>query len=91
MLFEISATESVGVFDVSAKFMGVPMEKVELIFQVRYTIFLIFYMGFRVISTCFSSGLENRKNERPFSSQEKVQEFLSDWKSQGILSKILEK
>lgn len=31
--FEITATE-VGVFDVSAKFMGVSMEKVELIFQV---------------------------------------------------------
>ncbi len=34
MLFEIAATDSVGVFDVSAKFMGVAMEKVELIFQV---------------------------------------------------------
>ncbi len=34
-MFEIAATETVGVFDVSAKFMGVAMEKVELIFQVR--------------------------------------------------------
>ena len=31
--FEITATE-VGVFDVAAKFMGVSVEKVELIFQV---------------------------------------------------------
>jgi hypothetical protein len=31
--FEITATE-VGVFDVSAKFMGVSVEKVELVFQV---------------------------------------------------------
>jgi hypothetical protein len=30
--FEITATE-VGVFDVSAKFMGVSVEKVELVFQ----------------------------------------------------------
>lgn len=36
VLFEISATESVGIFDVSAKFMGVAMEKVELIFQVGF-------------------------------------------------------
>ena len=36
VLFEISATESVGIFDVSAKFMGVAMEKVELIFQVDF-------------------------------------------------------
>ena len=34
MLFEISATEQPGVFDVNAKFMGVNMEKVELVFQV---------------------------------------------------------
>ena len=32
--FEIAATDNVGVFDVNAKFMGVPMEKVELVFQV---------------------------------------------------------
>lgn len=33
--FEIRSGEEVGVFDVSAKFMGVAMERVELIFQVR--------------------------------------------------------
>ena len=33
--FEITATD-VGVFDVSAKFLGVSMEKVELVFQVSY-------------------------------------------------------
>ena len=32
--FEIAATDNVGVFDVNAKFMGVSMEKVELVFQV---------------------------------------------------------
>jgi hypothetical protein len=34
VLFEISATENVGMFHVNAKFMGVNMEKVELVFQV---------------------------------------------------------
>lgn len=34
VLFEISATEQAGIFDLSAKFMGVNMEKVELVFQV---------------------------------------------------------
>ena len=34
VLFEIAATDTPGVFDLSAKFMGVNMEKVELIFQV---------------------------------------------------------
>ncbi len=34
VLFEISSTERTGVFDVNAKFMGVSMDKVELIFQV---------------------------------------------------------
>ena len=34
VLFEIAATETAGVFDVSAKFMGVNMEKVEMVFQV---------------------------------------------------------
>ena len=34
VLFEISATENPGVFDVNAKFMGVNMDKVELVFQV---------------------------------------------------------
>ena len=33
--FEISTTD-VGVFDVSAKFLGVSMDKVEIIFQVRF-------------------------------------------------------
>ncbi|XP_076443787.1 ras GTPase-activating-like protein IQGAP1 isoform X2 [Babylonia areolata] len=33
VLFEIAATENPGVFDVSAKFMGVAMDKVELVFQ----------------------------------------------------------
>ena len=32
--FEISPSEESGVFDVSAKLLGVPMEKHELIFQV---------------------------------------------------------
>ena len=35
--FEITST-GVGVFQVSARFMGVAMEKVELVFQVRNTI-----------------------------------------------------
>jgi hypothetical protein len=38
VLFEIAATENPGVFDVSAKFMGVAMDKVELVFQVRHGI-----------------------------------------------------
>lgn len=33
VLFEISSTETPGLFDVNAKFMGVSMEKVELLFQ----------------------------------------------------------
>ena len=33
VLFEISSTEDAGVFDVNAKFMGVPMDKVRLVFQ----------------------------------------------------------
>lgn len=36
MIFEISTTDEPGIFEVSAKFMGVTMEKVELIFQVYY-------------------------------------------------------
>ena len=35
VLFEITATDVSGLFDVNAKFMGVPMEKVEVVFQVR--------------------------------------------------------
>ena len=35
VLFEIAATDNVGVFDVNAKFMGVSMDKVELVFQVN--------------------------------------------------------
>lgn len=35
MLFEISTTDEPGIFEVSAKFMGVTMEKVDLVFQVR--------------------------------------------------------
>jgi len=34
-MFEIKSADEVGVFVVSAKFMGVAMEKVELVFQVR--------------------------------------------------------
>lgn len=34
MIFEISTTDEPGTFEVSAKFMGVTMEKVELVFQV---------------------------------------------------------
>lgn len=33
--FEIVPADS-GMFEVSAKFMGIPMEKVEIVFQVRY-------------------------------------------------------
>ncbi|CAL1534099.1 unnamed protein product [Lymnaea stagnalis] len=33
VMFEISSTEDPGVFDVNAKFMGVSMDKVELVFQ----------------------------------------------------------
>ena len=33
VLFEISTTEEPGIFEVSAKFMGVMMEKVDLVFQ----------------------------------------------------------
>ncbi|KAK6188369.1 hypothetical protein SNE40_004554 [Patella caerulea] len=33
VLFEISATENPGVFDIDAKFMGVNMDKVEVVFQ----------------------------------------------------------
>lgn len=32
-MFEIHATDSAGVFEVTAKFMGVSMEKVEVVFQ----------------------------------------------------------
>lgn len=35
VMFEIKSADEVGVFEVSAKFMGVAMEKVELVFQVR--------------------------------------------------------
>ena len=35
VMFEIKSADEVGVFVVSAKFMGVAMEKVELVFQVR--------------------------------------------------------
>lgn len=35
MMFEIKSADEVGMFEVSAKFMGVAMEKVELVFQVR--------------------------------------------------------
>ena len=34
MMFEIKSGDEIGVFEVSAKFMGVAMEKVELVFQV---------------------------------------------------------
>lgn len=34
VLFDIKSGDEVGVFEVSAKFMGVAMEKVELVFQV---------------------------------------------------------
>jgi hypothetical protein len=42
VLFEISSTEEPGVFVVHAKFMGVTMEKVELVFQVSLILFKIF-------------------------------------------------
>ena len=34
VMFDIKLGDEVGVFEVSAKFMGVAMEKVELVFQV---------------------------------------------------------
>ena len=34
VLFEITAGDEIGLFEVSARFMGVAMEKVELVFQV---------------------------------------------------------
>ena len=34
-MFDIKSGDEVGLFEVSAKFMGVAMEKVELVFQVR--------------------------------------------------------
>jgi len=36
VLFEICSTDSSGVFEVNAKFMGVNMDKVELLFQVTF-------------------------------------------------------
>ncbi len=41
VLFEISATETSGLFNLNAKFMGVNMEKVDLIFQVQRQNFFI--------------------------------------------------
>ena len=38
VLFEIATTEKTGVFEVNAKFLGVHMEKVELVFQVRFPV-----------------------------------------------------
>lgn len=43
-MFEIKSADEVGVFVVSAKFMGVAMEKVELVFQVRKNNSLLFSM-----------------------------------------------
>ena len=40
VIFEISTTEEPGIFEVSAKFMGVTMEKVDLVFQVGSCFFL---------------------------------------------------
>ena len=40
VMFEIKSADEVGVFEVSAKFMGVAMEKVELVFQVSSLPFL---------------------------------------------------
>lgn len=44
-MFEIKSADEVGVFVVSAKFMGVAMEKVELVFQVRKNNSLLFSMS----------------------------------------------
>ena len=44
VMFEIKSADEVGVFVVSAKFMGVAMEKVELVFQVRKNNSLLFSM-----------------------------------------------
>ena len=43
------------------------------------------------LSPWFPLGLENRENGKTFSSQGKVREFFQDWRSQGILLKILKK
>ena len=43
VMFEIRSGEEIGVFEVSAKFMGVPMENVELIFQVSSLHFWLFH------------------------------------------------
>ena len=43
VMFEIRSGEEIGVFEVSAKFMGVPMENVELIFQVSSLQFWLFH------------------------------------------------
>ena len=45
VMFEIKSADEVGVFVVSAKFMGVAMEKVELVFQVRKNNSLLFSMS----------------------------------------------
>lgn len=39
VMFDIKSADEVGVFEVSAKFMGVAMEKVELVFQVSGAMF----------------------------------------------------
>ena len=41
VLFEIHATPESGVFDVNAKFMGVNMDKVQLVFQVIQLLVLL--------------------------------------------------
>ena len=38
-MFDIKSADEVGIFEVSAKFMGVAMEKVELVFQVSGAMF----------------------------------------------------
>ena len=41
-MFEIAPSEEVGDFEVKAKFMGVEMEKVQLHFQVKLTLWFTF-------------------------------------------------
>lgn len=50
-MFDISATDNVGVFDVNAKFMGVSMDKYELVFQVRTEALPLFEGVLNVVST----------------------------------------
>lgn len=51
-MFDIKSGDEVGVFEVSAKFMGVAMEKVELVFQVRQYSFEQVKLKVKPITEC---------------------------------------